>query len=112
MELFGKEKPHERKPNTKELAIILDVFGSEAVQGITTILNDLVELYPFRQWRRPSKIYEQESFLTIGASIEHDGFFYVLAEDYCIYLFHNYSMFPDLERQKKEVFDFEHSGEV
>ena len=113
MELFGKENPHERKPNEKEVALITEVFGAEAIRGITTILADVIQLYPFKSWSRPSAIYEQESFLCIGASGEHDGYFYFLAEDYCIYLFHNYSMFPDLTKRNKEVVDFEqHSGEV
>lgn len=102
MELFGKEYPHERKPKANELAVILDVFGPEAIPGISCILNDVVQLYPFRHWSRPSKMYEQESFLTIGASIEHEGYFYHLAEDHSIFLFHNFSMFPDLERMRKE----------
>lgn len=102
LDLFTTTNPHERKPKTNELAVILDVFGEEAIRGITSILNDVVQLYPFKTWAKPSAIFEYESFLTIGASIEHENYFYYLAEDYCIYRFHQFSMFPDLDKSKQQ----------
>lgn len=104
LELFtaAKEWPHERKPKPKELAIIREVFGPEAVTGISYFLNDIIDLYPFKSHVRNSA---GQTFLSVGASIEQDGFFYCIDDQYSIYLIHNFSLFPDNKRHQQNETD-------
>lgn len=100
LDLFNQpqEWPYQRKPKGKELAIILDVFGPEAVTGISLFLGDIIELYPFKSFVRNSV---GQTFLSVGASAEQDGFFYCIDDNYSIYLLHNFSLFPDNKRHKQ-----------
>lgn len=97
LDLFGntRQTPHERKPNSKELAIIHSTFGEEATIGICYFLNDIIELYPFKSFVRNSAGHQ---FLVIGASAEQSNMFYCIDETFSIYLQHQFSLFPDLNK--------------
>lgn len=100
LDLFNqpKEWPYQRKAKPKELAIILDVFGENAVTGISLFLNDIIELYPFKSYVHNGA---GQHFLSVGASIHQDGDFYCIDQNGSIYLLNNYSLFPDREAKQQ-----------
>jgi DNA repair protein RadC len=101
-----KEKP---KPKSENLATykvanktqrerIIEVFGEQYVPAIEQVLDDVIDLYPFKSKVRNTNGTE---YLTIGASKKHDHYFYVFA-DGKIYLEQQFALFPAQDKKEEK----------
>lgn len=80
----------EPKIKSSDMKTIKEVFGADNLEGIKTIYDDIVEMYPYASFHRHGNIVTK----TIGASKEKDNFFYVLTPEGDIHLVNTYGGFP------------------
>jgi hypothetical protein len=85
------EYPHRRTASKKERALITAVFGEENLYGIELVLDDIMELYPYKVkvWAG----HRKNQYQVIGCCASQQCCFYML-QDQNIYLIHNYSTYP------------------
>lgn len=88
--------PYQMQPNKKQQAIINEVF--DGAEQISYVLGDVIELYHFKAWSRPTM--SDQELLCIGASGSTNGsFYYYEPTTGSIYLLGAHSMFPLLNKR-------------
>jgi hypothetical protein len=114
LDLFMPEEKHypfQRQPKAKEIKIITEIFGEDMIGPISLFLNDILQLYPYKQYCKDT-CGGPGRYLTIGASCNYSNDFYMMGrEDRNIYLIHQFNTLPDIEEWEAQGYKTK-SGEI